>query len=90
MHINGFQFAKIPYFLIYSIITKYAFVLRSLSKKFINGCRILIASVTPKNAEMMPFWEKGGILHFSYLLNKSGDPNFFLHCVYHEIQPWEV
>ena len=43
-------------------ITRYAFV-RSLSKKFINGCGIAIVSVTPKKAKMAPFWEKGGILH---------------------------
>ena len=64
------------------IITRYAFVLRSLSKKFINGCRISIVSVTPKKAEMAPFWEKRGILHLSYLLNESGDPNYFFFFYY--------
>ena len=44
---------------------------------------------TPKKAEIVSFGEKGGILHLSYLLQKSGDPKFFL-CVYHEIQPREV
>ena len=54
MHINSFRFAKII------TITRYAFV---LSKTFINGCRILIVSVTPKKEEMVPFWKKGGILN---------------------------
>ena len=31
---------------------------------------------------MAPFWEKGGILHLSYLLNESGDPNFFSFFYY--------
>ena len=55
-------------------------------------CRISIVSVTPKKAEMGPFWKKGRIMHLSYLLNESGDPIFvlFLLCVYREIQPWEV
>ena len=54
--------------------------------------RISIVSVTPKKAEMAPFWKKGRILHLSYLLNESGDPIFvlFLLCVCREIQPWEV
>ena len=88
MHINGFQFAKIPYFLIYN--NKIRICIKVLVKTFINGCRISIVSVTPKKAEMAPFWEKGGILHLSYLLNESGDSKLFLPCVYHEIQPWEV
>ena len=31
---------------------------------------------------MTPSWEKGGILHLSYLLNESADPNFFFHYMY--------
>ena len=48
---------------------------------------ISFVSVTPKKAEMAPFWEKGSILHLSYLLNEFGDPNFFsfFTIVYHEI-----
>ena len=71
-------FDSLKYHIFSYIITRYVFVLRSLSKKFINGGRISIVSVvTPKKAEMVPCWEKGGILHLSYLLNESGDPNFF-------------
>ena len=39
MHINGFRFAKIPFFLIYNNKMRIC-IKRSLSKKFINGCRI--------------------------------------------------
>ena len=78
---NGFQFAEIPYFLIYN--NKIRIYIKILcQKKFINGCRISIISVTPKKGETAPFWEKGGILHLSYLLNKSGDPNFFFFLYY--------
>ena len=31
---------------------------------------------------MAPFWEKGGILHLSYLLYESGDRNFFFFFYY--------
>ena len=48
------------------------------SLKFISGCRISIVSVTPKKAKIVPFYENGGILHLSYLLNESGDPDFLL------------
>ena len=43
-------------------------------------------------AEMVPFWEKGGILHLSYLVSESGDPNFFsfFYCAYCETKSWEV
>ena len=86
MYINVFRFAEMPYFPIYNN------KIRTCTKKFINGCRISIVSVTPKKAEMVPFWEKYCIFHLSYLLNESGDIRFFsfLRCVYHEIQPWEV
>ena len=43
--------------------------------------RTSIVSVTPKKAEMVRFWKKGRILHLSYLLNESGDPNFFLFLI---------
>ena len=49
-----------------------------MSKKFIKVCTISIASVTPKKVEMALFLEKGSMLHLSYLLNESGNPNFFL------------
>ena len=36
--------------------------------------------VTRKNAKMTtPFWEKGGILHLSYLLNELDDPISLLY-----------
>ena len=83
MHINGFRFPKMPCFLIYN--NKIRICIKVLVKKVYQyGCRISIVSVTPKKAEMAPFWEKRGILHLSYLLNESGDPNyfFFFHYVY--------
>ena len=81
MPINGFQFAKIPYFLINNI--KICICIKVLvKKKFINGGRISIASITPKQAEMAPLWEKRDMLHLSYLLNESGDPNFFFSLYY--------
>ena len=44
--------------------------------------RISIVSVTPKKAEMAPFWKIGRILYLSYLLYESGDPNFFFYFYY--------
>ena len=85
-------FDMVKYHIFSYIITRYAFVW-SLSKKFVNGCRISIFSVSPKKAKMCNFGEKVAYCTYHrYLLNESGDPNLFsfLLCVYHEIQTWKV
>ena len=57
-------------------------MLRSLSKTFISGYRIVIVPVTLKKAKMAQFWGKGRTLRVPYLLNEFGDPNFFSFFYY--------
>ena len=55
-------------------------MLSKSQKKFINGCRIAVVSVTRKKT---PFWGRGGILHLSYRLNEIDDPYCFLSFLYY-------
>ena len=59
-----------------------AFVLRSLSKRFISGYRIVIVSVTLKKAKMAQFWVASSVTPTFF--------SFFLLCAYHKIHPWKV
>ena len=75
MHINGFRSAKILYYLIYNNKIRICIKGSSTVAEF-RLFQLLLKK------QMAPFYEKGGILHLSYLLNESGNPNFFLFLLY--------
>ena len=83
-------FDSLKYHAFSHIITRYAFVLRSLSKKFIDGCRILIVSVTPKKGkDSAILWKRWHIALVISSKRVRWPQHFFLVllCVYHETEP---
>ena len=80
MYINGFRFAKIPYFLVYN--NKIRICIKVLVKKIYQRLPNFDCFSYSQKGRDGAILEKSDILHLTYLLNESGDPNFFFFFYY--------